>query len=206
MNDILRFYPAISGFPTLLVILEFFYFIKQDRRLLRWGAVALEVMILVVPFVLLRVYEVILGMKLGEALFNPAYGWCIYTLIVLCQLAYFYCSIRKKMATPLWEVVINCLLVLGILLNILIAVELAAWPGILTICLPAILLFILMLVNNHRLLIYTLEDTPELVDVNVPEPAPARGRLFKTCMRMLQWPSLFSKIIKRKIIDTDKLH
>jgi hypothetical protein len=152
MNDVLRFYPVISGFPTLLVIFEFFYFIRWDRRLLRWGSVALEVMILVVPFVLLRAYEVVLEMKLGEAIFNPAYGWCIYILIVLCQLAYFYCSFRKKLAPPLWEVVINGLLVLGIVLNIMIAIQLAALPGICTICLPATLLFILMLVNNHRLL------------------------------------------------------
>ena len=159
MNEIVKFYSFISGFPTLLVIFEFFYFMKQDRRLLRWGAVALEIMILVVPFILLRSYEVIMGMKIGEALFNPAYGWFMYVLIVLCQLAYFYCSLRKKMASLLWEVPVNCFLILGIALNIIIAIQMASLVGTLVICLPASLLFIQMLVNNYRLLIYTLEDT-----------------------------------------------
>src|SRR4051812_14757484 len=149
MNDVVRFYPIISGFPTLLVIFEFFYFIKQDRRLLRWGAVTLEIMILVVPFILLRSYEVIMGMKIGEALFNPAYGWFMYTMIVLCQVVYFYCSLRKKMAPLPWEVPVNCFLILGIALNIIVAIQLASVPGILVICLPASLLFIQMLVNNY---------------------------------------------------------
>jgi hypothetical protein len=47
---------------------------------------------------------------------------------------------------------------------------------------PAAMLFILMLVNNHRLLVFTLEDD---VDADFPEPAP-RGRLSGTCLYLLR--------------------
>lgn len=55
---------------TLLVIIDFFYFIGRDQRLLRWGTAALEIMILVVPLVLLRVLEVECRLRLGQALFD----------------------------------------------------------------------------------------------------------------------------------------
>jgi hypothetical protein len=181
MNGLLAFYPIISGFPTLLVIIDFFYFIDRDQRLLRWGTAALEIMILVVPLVLLRVLEVECRLRLGQALFDPAYGGFFYSLIVLCQLAYFYCSFRKRMSPPLVEVIINCLLLTGIALNIVIAARTGSVAGIFFICLPATMLLIMMLVNNHRMLIYTLED----VDAGSMEPA-LRGRLSSACLYLLQ--------------------
>jgi hypothetical protein len=183
MTNILSFYPFISGFPALLVIIEFFYFIKNDKRLLRWGKLALELMILVVPFILLQVYEHMLGLKIGEGLFTPPYGYLIYALIILCQVTYFYCSYRKCIASLIMEVVINCLLLIGIAVNIMIGVRLASVPGILAICLPAVMLLILMLVHNHRLLIYTLEDA----DTTFLEPAP-RGWLSGNCAYLLKMP------------------
>lgn len=181
MSSILNYYPFISGFPTLLVIIDFFYFMGRDKRLLRWGTAVLEVMILVVPLVLLRVFEIESRLKPGEALFDPAYGGFIYLLIVLCQLIYFYCSFRKRVCSPLPEVIINCFLLTGVILNMMIAVRIASLPGIVGICLPAALLFVLMLVNNHRSLMYTLED----VDTDIPEPA-RRGRLSSICLYLLQ--------------------
>jgi len=181
MTELFKYYSLVSGFPTLLVIIEFFYFLRRDQRLLRWGTVALEIMILVVPLVLLRIFEAECGVRAGTALFSPAYGYFVYALIILCQLAYFYCSYRKRMQSPFPEVLINCLLLTGVIINILIAIRLASWPGIIAICLPAAMLFILMLVNNHRLMIYTLED----VDTDITEPAP-RGWPSSTCLFLLQ--------------------
>jgi hypothetical protein len=181
MNYVFNLYPIISGFPTLLVIIEFFYFINHDKRLLRSGKIVLELMTLVVPLILLRVFEITLGLKVGAAFFDPAYGYFIYILIILCQLAYFYCSYRSRIGSPLLEVLINCLLLIGIILNLMIAIQLASLPGILAICMPAAMLFILMLVHNHRLLVYTLED----VDADLLEPAK-QGRFSRTCCYLLQ--------------------
>lgn len=181
MNGLLVYYSFISGFPTLLVVIDFFYFIGRDQRLLRWGTAALEIMVLVVPLGFLSVFEFECRLRLGQVLFNPAYGVFIYALIVLCQLAYFYCSSRKRMPTPPVEVIVNCLLLIGIALNIMIAVRVDSLPGILFISLPATMLFVLMLVNNHRMLIYTLED----VDAGSMEPVP-RDRLSSICQYLLQ--------------------
>jgi hypothetical protein len=184
MSFVTNYYSLIAGFPTLLVIIEFFYFINRDKRLLRSGAAALDIMILVVPLVLWRMFEMEGRLAPGEALFDPKYGNFIYTLILLCQLAYFYCSFRKKPSSPLPEVLINCLLITGIILNMIIAVRMAAIQaiaGILFICMPAAMLFMLMLVHNHRLMIYTLED----VNADYPEPA-RKGRLSSIFLYLLQ--------------------
>lgn len=57
---------------------------RSYTLLLRWGTAALEIMILVVPLVLLRMLEVECRLRLGQALFDPAYGGFFYSLIVLC--------------------------------------------------------------------------------------------------------------------------
>lgn len=103
MNHVLSYYSFISGFPALLVIFEFFYFLKRDKRLLRWGKLALEIMILVIPFILLQVFEHSLGLKVGQFLFAPPNGYFIYGLIILCQATYFYCSYRKHIASPIMK-------------------------------------------------------------------------------------------------------
>ena len=174
-------YSIIAAFPALLVVIELFYFINHDKRLLRSGKAVLELMIMVVPFSLLVCYEAALGLKVGGAIFNPSYGYFIYGLIVLCQLAYFYSSCRDSPNSPVSEVLINCLLLIGIVLNVLIAIQLASLPGILAICMPATLLFVLMLVHNHRMMIYALED----VDAGLLEPV-GRGRLSRACRFLLQ--------------------
>jgi len=173
MKDVINYYWIISGFPTLLVIIEFFYFINNDKRLLRWGTVALEIMILVIPLALLRKYETASDVSIGTALFPPAYGQFIFMLIILCLLVYFYCSCRKRMGAPLLEVLVNCFLLIGIALNIVIAIQLASLSGIFFICLPAALLFVLMLVHNHRLLKSNTDQ-------------PAEGRQITTCLYLLQ--------------------
>lgn len=181
MNYIIGYYSIISGFPVLLVIIEFFYFIRRDKRLLRWGTLLLDIMIFVVPLALLMDLETCYSSMTDRFIIPHAKRIPVYGLIMLCLSAYFYSSSRKKIAHPVMEVVINCLLLIGVAENMLIAIRLGNAAGILSICMPAAMLLILMLVNNHRLLIFTLEN----LDSHVPEPAP-RGRLFFTCLYLLR--------------------
>ena len=100
-------------------------------------------------------------------------------VILLCLVVYFYAMWRKRLAAPLLEIVIHCFLLLGVVLNILIAMRMRTPDTLFLINLPAALLLILALVRSHRLLLYTLEDE------DVLEPAP-RGWSTRVCSQLLR--------------------
>lgn len=55
------------------------------------------------------------------AIFSPEHRLTIYAWIALSAAAFFYSAFRKQLAPPLLEVIVNCLLLLGIVLNVFIA-------------------------------------------------------------------------------------
>jgi hypothetical protein len=85
------------------------------------------------------------------ALFSPAHRLSVLTLISLSVLAYFYCSWRKRMASPVLEILVNSLLIMGIALSFFIGWQAGDWPGGLFIILPPNLLAILVLIKNHKM-------------------------------------------------------
>ena len=176
----IEIYSATVSFPALLVVIEFFYFFQTGQRLWRWGAALVEIIVLVIPVTLLM--KVDSGDSLGnDTIIFPAVRVYVYLLILLCQVAYFYSAWRQRLAAPLKELFINCSLLLGVVINILLVIRMQDLPALLAINLPATLLLILALVRNHRLLLYTLEN----MDADFPEPAP-RGRFSKACWYLLQ--------------------
>jgi hypothetical protein len=95
-----------------------------------------------------------------SATFSPPHRLTIYLLIILCMAAYFYAARRKKIAPPLVELVVNCLLLIGIALNLLISIqiytEFSFLPFIGTI--PIAMLMIMMLANNHQQVLQHLQE------------------------------------------------
>jgi hypothetical protein len=109
---------------------------------------------LVILFVL-----VTLLMDLGErndccgdsALFSPDHRLTPNVLILACVAAYLYSVYRKKLGPPLLEIGVNCLLLIGLPLNILVGIQnnfsYGWWLGHIPLC----MLFIMAIIENHWL-------------------------------------------------------
>jgi hypothetical protein len=150
----------LIGLPALIVLIDFLGFLFTGQQ--------------VVNKVLLRVTEVasliILPLMYGgfgakndccdddSAVFSPDHQFTIGIIIILCLTAYFYSSYRRKIATPVIEIVINSVLFIGIVLNIFIAIHTKEpWLAI-GGNMPIIILAILVLVKNQRTFIEYSQD------------------------------------------------
>lgn len=112
-----------------------------------WGVVA-------VPFIYLLFMDIdhVNDCCSDSAVFSPDHRASIYMVIILCMSAYVVNIFKKAVFPPLLEVLINSFLILGIIINALLWWHLEN-PVIWAMgSLPVILLFIIELVNNHRLL------------------------------------------------------
>jgi len=94
----------------------------------------------------------------GSATFSPDHQLSIRVLVGLCMIAYWYSSYKKKIAPPLIEVIVNCLLLAGIGLNIFVAFQIRDWYFWVAGNLPVIILFIFSLVRNQELLAASMEE------------------------------------------------
>jgi len=118
-----------------------------------------------------------------SAFFSPEHRLSIYVLIGLCIGAYFYSLFKKSVAPPLIEVILNCLLLVGIVLNVLVAIHVREWYFWMIGNVPVIFLFLFALVRNHALLGEALEGD------HFPEEGQGRLQLF--CRRILLLKPLY---------------
>lgn len=97
-----------------------------------------------------------------SAAFSPAHRIGIYTLIVLCIIAYIISMFKKKILPPIVELVLNLFLLLGLVINLILTVHLGTskgqnvdvhFPFLIFGVLPIIILFLIKLYENHYELI-----------------------------------------------------
>ena len=151
---------------SIIVAVNFFYHLVNDRffsrsRLLRVTEIWT---IFIAPLFFLSVFD--LSEKndccSDSAVFNPDNRIGIYFFIGLCIAAYFYSAFRKQLSTPIVELFVNSLLILGVFLNIIIAVQINTQElgGFLWLLgnVPIIMLFFLMMKKNRELLESTLQQ------------------------------------------------
>lgn len=86
-----------------------------------------------------------------SAIFSPEHQLSIWVVILCCLLAYFYSSYRKTIASPVVEILVNAFLIIGIILNIFIALHANEALFIVSGNVPIILLFILVLEKNQNI-------------------------------------------------------
>jgi hypothetical protein len=160
MNDpILSSISLFFGLPALILMVDFLHFLIHGRRFIVIMSRIVEYYILIPPLLVLF-FD--LGSKNsccgGTAFFSPEHRLSLYTLIILCIIAYFHSSYKKRIASPVVETIANCLLLIGIVLNIFIGIQVGLWVCVFLCNAPIIILFIYTLVKNHRLLVATIED------------------------------------------------
>ncbi len=134
-----------------------------------------------------------------SAPFSPAHNLTIFVYVVFCLAAYFYSSYRKKMATPILEIIVNSLLVFGIVLNIFIAFQTKDLLLAIFGNLPIILLALLMLVKNQKLF---LAETRNFIPKNKVQSVCWK---LLNLQPLLKFPLLFIICLPLVIIITSLL-
>jgi len=87
----------------------------------------------------------------------PRHSLSVYVLLLSCTVAYFYCTLRRKLAPPLMEVIVNCLLLTGIVLSLVFCIQVEIGIGWLILT-PHMLLLIMALIQNHQQIIKEMEQ------------------------------------------------
>lgn len=95
------------------------------------------------------------------ALLSPDHKGIVYLLYFLSVAAYFYSSIRTKLGPPLLEVVVDCLMILGFVLNGFIAYQINNLGFVLLGNLSPAMLFLLRLSYNHLLIVRRFSALPD---------------------------------------------
>jgi hypothetical protein len=131
----------------------------------------------IIPIVIIRIIEIISLIILpyiyvtanttndccGDSTpFSPQHQLTILSIVSLCLIAYFYSSYRKVIAAPIVEILVNCLLLIGIVLNIFIAIQTKSIFYAACGNIPIIILGILMLAKNQQLF-YTYTQTQAFI-------------------------------------------
>lgn len=146
-------------FPSLLLLIEAVHQIEMKRKYLNENLVFfLSIFFIVLNTLLFRAFFDSDNQNdccsINPPFFSPDHRISIYILILLCSASYFYSSLRSNIAAPLLELVVNCFLITGIVLNILIAIHLKDefFIGLSSI-ISNISLFLIELSKNHTLLL-----------------------------------------------------
>jgi len=85
-------------------------------------------------------------------LFSPSHRLTIYSIIIICVVTYFISSWRKGIYPPLFELIINAILIVAIVLNIFIAIHIEEAMLWILGNVSIILFFLIQLIQNHRML------------------------------------------------------
>lgn len=153
MEPVVILIILLMGLPLFLVLAQLIVFVRTGRRPY-WpflGGLAEWVVFLACP---LLFFSLCTGNPDGgndTAILNDEYALSIFALTIINTIAYGYCRFRKGMATPLFELTLNVALVSHLLLYVALGIQMAAWMGAwLAGALPAILLLLMRLAENHR--------------------------------------------------------
>ena len=161
--DFLSYYLIlfIIAFSGIIVFIEFFSFLFTGSGIIK------KVLLKIVEIISLIILPFAYGIGnfnrsqdcCSEVAFSPDHQLSLLVLITLSLFAYFYSSYRKGIASPVFEIILNVLLLIGIMLNIVIGIHTNSFALALGGNVPIILLGILMLVKNQRkLIVYSQEQ------------------------------------------------
>jgi hypothetical protein len=147
----------LIGITIIASLVELIGYINTGKNQLSRGILLIVEMIsiIIIPIIFLSIFDYKKGNDCcnDSAFFSPRHRDTLYILIALCIIAYGYSSFRKYLATPVIELVLNCFLIIGIILNIFIAIqakEFIIW-GVGNISIIA--LFLSQVYKNHQLIL-----------------------------------------------------
>jgi len=149
-----------------LILIHFAFAILRKEQFLHIGFFRTAEFFTVIVFPLLFINTYDSGHENNccdqDVFFSVQHRFTIYLLMFFSGASYFYSSLRAGVAPPLVEIIINCFLVIGIALNILISLHHNEFIFFLAVNLPMILLLILMLLKNQRMAVGYLQNTERI--------------------------------------------
>lgn len=151
----------VIALPAFFTCLDLFFYLFTDKRILKpIGKYIIEVISFIgLPLLYLSVLDPFANDCCYEsATFSPDHKLSIYCLIVLCIVAYYISSYKKKIIGPVIELLLNVFLVIGICFNIFIWFHVNDYLGWLG-NLPIVMLFILELLRSHHSYLKELTTT-----------------------------------------------
>jgi hypothetical protein len=152
----------LFGILVLMIAWDFLYYLMHRERYfvnLRYG---LEVIVMLSAMITLIIDLPALNDCCGDsALFSPAHRLTVVVLILGSLAAYFYSSFRTRIAPPLLEVIVNCLLLIGLPLNIAVGIQGRWWAYWFFGHLPITMLYIITLIENHRKALENIDEHGE---------------------------------------------
>jgi len=175
---LLLFMAPVSA---IFIVVDFIYFLIKGRRDKFLSQPVWALFAILIPTGMLALEELMSDNSCcsGWSLLSPKHSLSVYVLIFLCGCVYFYCTLRIRTAPPLIEVVVNCVLLSGIALNMVMGIqdkEGVAW----VVLAPANLLLIMILIENHQRIVKEMEeDNIGLVSENL---------VVKAAWYLLRWP------------------
>ncbi|HEY8972512.1 MAG TPA: DUF6688 family protein, partial [Puia sp.] len=175
---LLLFFAPVSA---IFIVVDFIYFLIKGRRDKFLSQPVWALFAIVIPIGMLALDQSTSDNSCctGWSMLSPRHSVSVYVLILLCGCIYFYCTLRIRTAPPLLEVVINCILLSGIALNIVMGIqdkEGIAW----VVLAPMNLLLIMILIENHQRIVKEMEkDNIGLVSDNW---------VAKVAWHLLRWP------------------
>lgn len=148
--------------PALLVVVEFILFLQGRglNRIVFRIAELVSVVLLPVFFISDFDSRWTNDCCYTTAFFSPEHRVSMYVLIALCLAAYLFSTFRKRSLPPLPEVLVNVLLLLGVVVNVVMGIHQRDddLDRILAVFhVPIIVLFLMVLVRNHRLFLAQAE-------------------------------------------------
>ena len=152
----------IFGIIGILAVCDLISMMVDDRRIMRESFLKISETLAVFfgPLLFLMATDAgqINDCCSESAFFSPAHRLSIYLLIVVCEVAYFYSAYRQRLASPIIELFVTCFLLIGVVLNVFIAIQTNSAPYWLLGNVSIIAFFLSMLLQNHRLLISEMSN------------------------------------------------
>jgi len=144
--------------PTILVIIDFIKYLIKGSRLSDpiTSKILDAIFIFILPLLYLIVDEKVNDCCGETATFSPNHRLTIYVFILLSVFSFFYSKYKKNILSPVLEVILNSMLLIGIVLNIFISKQLNS-PLALAVNVPIIILFIFVLIENQKKLVEYLK-------------------------------------------------
>lgn len=150
----MEFIFFLIGLPALIVLIDFIGFLTKGKQVVNRVILGIaEIGSLIILPLLYAGFGDTNDCCNDSAVFSPQHQLTIGILMTVCLFAYFYSSYRKKIATPVLEILTNILLLTGIALNIVIAIHTNDYILIVLGNIPIILLAILVLAKNQQVFI-----------------------------------------------------
>jgi hypothetical protein len=170
---------VIMGIIPVLTFVDFFSLLFSGERVFR-GLKNVMPLIMLAPIA-------VLFSDLGEkndccgesAMFSPEHRLSPTVMILICLAAFFYSAYRKRLAPPLMEVIVNCFLVIGVVMDIIVGLQLREGECWYFGIIPVAGQFLLVLTENHFMALNCLSDSE----------APAENYCINLCRRIVFSPA-----------------